>query len=184
MSPIDNVSRRSILRNSALLVTAGAVGATTVSAAGSDDNDDNRENERPHVNIDVDGTEVTLEFVNPTEFAWSFDYRVDGEPEGTEDQWTGDTISEGPLEGEDFGLRYEPVTLVGEGSETVTVTATELVEVRLARGAEQMWYFDWIEIAVEQPETKADCKQGGFADYGFRNQGQCIRYVNTGKDSR
>lgn len=34
------------------------------------------------------------------------------------------------------------------------------------------------------PETKADCKNGGWAAYGFRNQGQCIRFVNTGKDSR
>jgi hypothetical protein len=34
------------------------------------------------------------------------------------------------------------------------------------------------------PETKDDCKRGGWRDYGFRNQGQCIRYVNTGYDSR
>jgi choice-of-anchor C domain-containing protein len=34
------------------------------------------------------------------------------------------------------------------------------------------------------PETKADCKKGGWEQYGFRNQGQCIRFVNTGKDSR
>ena len=38
--------------------------------------------------------------------------------------------------------------------------------------------------APTNPETKADCKKGGWQDYGFRNQGQCIRYVNTGKDSR
>lgn len=34
------------------------------------------------------------------------------------------------------------------------------------------------------PETIDDCKNGGWQDYGFRNQGQCIRYVNTGQDSR
>ena len=34
------------------------------------------------------------------------------------------------------------------------------------------------------PLTKDDCKDGGWADYGFRNQGQCIRFVNTGTDSR
>jgi len=37
---------------------------------------------------------------------------------------------------------------------------------------------------VSNPETRADCKKGGWQDYGFRNQGQCIRFVNTGKDSR
>jgi hypothetical protein len=115
---------------------------------GSADNDANRENDRPHVNIQIDGRDVELQFVNPTPFAWSFDYRVDGEPEGTPDQWTGETISEGPLEGQDFGLRYFPVTLIGVGEQTVTVTPEEQVEVRLARGAEQNWYFDWITIEI------------------------------------
>ncbi|MEO8578227.1 MAG: hypothetical protein ABI556_16060 [Gemmatimonadales bacterium] len=35
-----------------------------------------------------------------------------------------------------------------------------------------------------EPVTKDDCKQGGWADFGFRNQGQCIRFVETGMDSR
>lgn len=34
------------------------------------------------------------------------------------------------------------------------------------------------------PQTKDDCKKGGYADFGFKNQGQCIKFVNTGKDSR
>ena len=129
----------------AFVLALGMFGGPAL-ADGSDDNDANRDNDRPHVNWEVDGTKVELEFVNPTNFAWSFDYRVDGEPEGTEDDWTGEEISEGPLEGQDFGLRYESVTLIGEGSETVTVDALDEVEVRLARGAEQMWYFDWITI--------------------------------------
>lgn len=37
---------------------------------------------------------------------------------------------------------------------------------------------------VNDPTTKADCKNGGWDEYGFKNQGQCIRFVNTGKDSR
>ncbi len=42
-----------------------------------------------------------------------------------------------------------------------------------------------------EPTTKADCKNGGFAEYRtsgmadapqrFKNQGQCIKFVNTGK---
>lgn len=36
----------------------------------------------------------------------------------------------------------------------------------------------------ENPQTKADCKKGGWQNYGFRNQGLCIAYVNTGHDSR
>ncbi len=34
------------------------------------------------------------------------------------------------------------------------------------------------------PATKQDCKRGGWQGFDFRNQGQCIRFVNTGKDSR
>ncbi len=32
--------------------------------------------------------------------------------------------------------------------------------------------------------TMDDCKSGGWRDYGFENQGQCVRYAETGKDSR
>lgn len=35
-----------------------------------------------------------------------------------------------------------------------------------------------------EPVTKDDCKSGGWADYGFKNQGACIQFVNTGKDNR
>jgi hypothetical protein len=34
------------------------------------------------------------------------------------------------------------------------------------------------------PTTKEDCKDGEWVEYGFNNQGQCIRFVNTGDDSR
>ena len=174
----------------AMTAALAMVTAAPAAAAGSDDNDANRDEGLPHVNYEVDGNEIELEFVNPTEFAWSFDYRVDGEPEGEEDQWTGQEIAEGPLEGQDFGLRYDAVTFDGEGSETVTVTAEDEVEVRLARGAEQEWYFDWITIEVDEPvedepvedepvepTTKQDCKGGGWQDTEHRNQGLCIASV-------
>lgn len=38
--------------------------------------------------------------------------------------------------------------------------------------------------APTEPEVRADCMDGGWEEYGFRNQGQCIRFVNTGQDSR
>lgn len=36
----------------------------------------------------------------------------------------------------------------------------------------------------QDPITKDHCKNGGWAAYGFYNQGQRIRFVHTGKDSR
>lgn len=34
------------------------------------------------------------------------------------------------------------------------------------------------------PTVKADCFDGGWEAFGFANQGQCVRFVETGKDSR
>ena len=34
------------------------------------------------------------------------------------------------------------------------------------------------------PLTKDECKDGGWENFGFSNQGQCVRFVETGKDSR
>jgi len=60
------------------------------------------------------------------------------------------------------------------------------------------WNPDWTVLAdgmtfagatydfdlTQDPVEKIDCKDGGWEEAGFRNQGQCIRYVNTGQDSR
>jgi hypothetical protein len=34
------------------------------------------------------------------------------------------------------------------------------------------------------PATKDECKNGGWVTFGFENQGQCVRFIETGKDSR
>jgi hypothetical protein len=34
------------------------------------------------------------------------------------------------------------------------------------------------------PTETAECKKGGWEAFGFKNQGQCVRFVQTGKDSR
>lgn len=44
--------------------------------------------------------------------------------------------------------------------------------------------FDNITLSPGDPSGKDECMKGGWVDFGFRNQGQCIRFVNTGKDSR
>jgi hypothetical protein len=38
--------------------------------------------------------------------------------------------------------------------------------------------------APKQPTTSDDCRKGGWSDFGFRNQGQCVRFIETGFDSR
>ena len=34
------------------------------------------------------------------------------------------------------------------------------------------------------PLTKDECKDGGWEVFGFRNPGQCVRFIGTGVDSR
>lgn len=34
------------------------------------------------------------------------------------------------------------------------------------------------------PQSKDECMKGGWTEFEFRNQGQCIRFVETGVDSR
>lgn len=130
-----------------LVLTLSTAAFAAVSGPGVEQNNANQANNRPHVKIEVNGSTVTLTFENPTNLAWSFDYQVDGEPAGTEDQWTGQTIAEGPLAGQDFGLRYNKITFTGPGTETIVLqNVSNEVRVRLARGAEQNWFFDWISI--------------------------------------
>lgn len=35
-----------------------------------------------------------------------------------------------------------------------------------------------------EPVAKDECLKGGWANFSFRNQGQCVRFIETGKDSR
>jgi hypothetical protein len=40
------------------------------------------------------------------------------------------------------------------------------------------------KVEPVDPTSIQDCQQGGWEAFGFRNQGQCIRFVNTGEDTR
>jgi hypothetical protein len=157
----------------------------------------------PHVNlVSVGDGEIVLEFVNPfTDFA-CFERIIDGN--------TSDIASAThPTQGIE-GPRYRDVC-VSNGASVRTFAAQATVEVRLAYMSHPDWYFDWVnfpEVAAPEPEPEApadpehgpvkggagkkaarhaemaNCMQGGWQDHGFHNQGQCIRVVNTGKDSR
>lgn len=179
------VSRRAVLKAGAITtgtLLVGGVGTAAASYSFPSTNADNRTNGHPHVNVvSQDNCEVTLEFVNDTNSLAYFEYRVDGiVPDSATSEHpivTGDVIYPGvPVDG-----RNDPNPVVV----TETFGATDMVEVRLALGGERDWDFDWTTFDVScDPETRDECKDGGWETFGFRNQGQCIRYVNTGKDSR
>jgi hypothetical protein len=69
---------------------------------------------------------------------------------------------------------YEPVQLLQP--------IADLLRLALApRGSRVCAPFgpDWQPLpnSTTVPQTKADCKNGGWKDFGFKNQGQCIKAV-------
>lgn len=165
-----------------LVSTLALVSLLTVTMAGTalaydypSTNDANRANGWPHVNlVAADFDSITLEFVNDTNSLAFFEVRIDGEmlTSGTPHPVvTGDYI-------------YSGVTVDGRGAaEPVAVEqqfeAAATVEVRLALGGERDWDFDWVTFEVNAPESKDECRNS-YADYGFKNVGLCIKYLQTG----
>ncbi|UTF55389.1 hypothetical protein [Natronosalvus rutilus] len=175
--PTDDVPRRALLRAGAL---TGALLLVPVGTATAYDfpstNADNEANGDPFVDVaSQDNCEIALEFTNPHGYLACFEVRVDGQ--------TRTSGTEHPVVDGDYIYENYCVT---DGTRTETFEATQQVDVRLALGAERDHDFDWVSFGIDacEPESRADCKGGGWKTYGFRNQGQCIRYVNTGKDSR
>lgn len=70
-----------------------------------------------------------------------------------------------------------PIGTFSDVSGASECTACAIGETTAGPGATQC-------ILIVDPTFKADCKNGQWDEYGFKNQGQCIRFVNTGKDSR
>jgi len=70
------------------------------------------------------------------------------------------------------------------GGLEMTLTAREHVDVRMGFGAEKDERFDWTRFYVLSLDNKDQCKDGQWQAMGFKNQGQCVRYVETGMDSR
>ena len=149
-------------------------------------NDDNIAEGLPHVLKMGDAPgQVTLKFVNDTNSLADFEYRIDGEALtiGTAHPVvTGDYIYPGVC----VDNRATPEAgCVAGSSETRTFSATDKVEVRLALGGERDWDFDWTEFDVAADVgDKMECMTGGWEAYGFENQGQCARFLTSGKDSR
>jgi hypothetical protein len=109
-------------------------------------NDQNRINNLPHVDlVKSNPTHVWLEFINPTPWLFYFEYRVDGEvlTSGIPHQYL---VGDWEYPGENLDGRYGATLPV---TKTVKFKAKEMVEVRLALGAENDWYFDWTAFDVK-----------------------------------
>jgi len=164
----------------ATLVALGLVAGPALAVVNSvfpSTNDANRALGWAHVDrVSVADGAMTLSFVNPRGFASCFEIRSDGD--------TSERIVPTHFNGAVTDGLY-PFVCLNDETRLRTVVAERFVEVRLAFGGETDERFDWTRFdLVVDPETKADCKDGGWAAYGFRNQGLCIAFVLTGRDTR
>lgn len=141
-------------------------------------NADNKDNGWAHVtwNSYTAGVgEAPLKLTSTRDFDSCFEYRIDGEPSpypGMDND--NEDITDGVW-------NYE----CGADTELeLNLEAESYVEVRMVFGAERDERFDWTRFDVLSALNKDKCKDGQWQSMGFKNQGQCIRYVETGKDSR
>ena len=119
--------------------------------------------------VEVGRDWVTLEFVSERAFLSCFEYRADDES----------PTYPGPNPNTDITDGFWNYTCQYDSSEEMTLTAEQYVDVRMGFGGETDERFDWTRFYA-----KDACKKGGWQDLGFRNQGQCVRWIETGKDSR
>jgi len=69
-------------------------------------------------------------------------------------------------------------------SRAFAFSATADNAVLVQRGGLVMKFLSPEPPSPTEPQTSDDCKKGGWADFGFKNQGQCVGFVETGMDSR
>lgn len=132
--------------------------AAEVNAVTPSTNDDNRANGWAHVNqLDVGVGFVELEFVQPRSFLACFEYRTDGDTsQATGNPNYNPAVTDG----------LYPFKCENASSSSMTLNATEYVEVRMVFGAESDERFDWTrfdvlpelatQASVDLIEAKAD----------------------------
>jgi hypothetical protein len=126
------------------------------------------------VYVDVAVGQVTLDFVSTRAFYSCFEYRIDDAAPPTSNPNPNADVTDG----------YWEYTCRNNSSAEMTFTAGQYVDIRMAFGAERDERFDWTRFYVLTPPNKDECKNGDWEALGFKNQGQCVRWVETGKDSR
>jgi hypothetical protein len=172
-----------------VMLAVVAVALAPVSAAFASDatpstNDDNREKGWAHVNeIDVGIGMVLLDFISTRNFLSCFEYRSDGDESQRLLDDDGNPRANFNLEITD-GLY--PFYCLRNQTRAEALIASQYVEVRMVFGAEKDERFDWTRFDVVGGDgaSRFECMDGAWKNFGFRNQGQCIRFLETGQDSR
>ena len=132
--------------------------------------------------ISTNGGNVALKFRSTRAFESCFEYRTDGDTSQIIDENDSVNYNESITDG------LYPYVCVNNSTQTIMLSGISYVEIRTVFGDEGDEHFDWTRYDVNQPSTEKDpCKNDGWmrlfdADgHPFKNQGQCIQFVNTGK---
>ena len=143
------VSASVLIATMAVAAAPAAALASTVDAVTPSTNDINRDKGWAHVDVAAADGSATLTFTNPRAFASCFEYRTDGDVKQI------DTTKNG---GNNWNPEVTdglyPYECVNNGTKTVTVPATDFVEVRMVFGAEKDERFAWTLFDVPQPKCK------------------------------
>jgi hypothetical protein len=75
-------------------------------------------------------------------------------------------------------------TCQAASSVQMTLAAVGHVDIRMGFGAESDERFDWTRFYALSLENKDQCRDDEWEALGFKNLGQCVRFVETGRDSR
>lgn len=114
--------------------------------------------------------EAPLKLISTRNFYSCFEYRIDGESALDGRDNPNSDISDG----------LWPYECVFNSSATLDLVAENYVDVRMVFGAEEDERFDWTRFYVLTEFSKDDCKSGQWEALGFKNQGQCVRFIETG----
>ncbi len=113
--------------------------------------------------------EITgTQFSSPFDVSGTFNYVTDG-------YWT--NVRETQY-GQSVPATRVVATVTLEGGQVVTAENT------LLTGDPTTIYPVVVPPTSTNPANKGECMKGGWQAFGFKNQGQCVRMVETGKDSR
>lgn len=126
---------------------------------------------------------ITVNLVQPNDYFACFEFRSDGDTSQAYD-------STGPNGGDNWNTEildglypYECLSTIS--SLEKTLYASDYVEIRFVFGGEGDERFGWERLDVaDDVSDKVTCKSGGWETYGFDSQGQCVRFLTSGKDSR
>ena len=162
----------------AFALSLGLVAALAVPAAAEvntvtpSTNDINITNNWAHYDVLNTGFgEVTVEFVQPRNFYACFEWRIDGDTSPADGTTNYNTdITDG---------LYPFKCLSTIDASEKTLYADQYVEIRMVFGAERKERFDWTRLDVS---TKSSCKDGGWEDLGYKNQGACVSAVVSNRE--